>query len=145
VPPLREREGDVVRLADHFIGRYAKEYGRATRRLSPAAADLLRRHSWPGNVRELENVVIRAVLQAQGEEVQVDHLPASLRREEPRPVEGAGSLADIVGNFERSLIEQTLRATAGNRSKAARALKTTERILNYRIRRYQIDCEQFRS
>jgi Nif-specific regulatory protein len=57
---------------------------------------------------------------------------------------GSGSLAETVGNFERALIEDTLRSTRGNRTRAARLLKTTERILNYRIRRYGIDCDRFR-
>jgi len=144
VPPLRDRREDVAALARHFITRYAGEYGRPARRLAPAAAARLQAYGWPGNVRELENVVIRAVLQADSEEIEAHHLPATVNGGEEKLPGSGGSLAEMVGNFERTLIENTLRTTRGNRTKAARLLKTTERILNYRIRRYRIDCNRFR-
>jgi DNA-binding NtrC family response regulator len=70
VPPLREREDDVLLIADHFLKCCAAEYGRAVRRFSPEARAVVRRHSWPGNVRELRNAMERAViLGASGAEI----------------------------------------------------------------------------
>src|SRR5262249_34335994 len=89
VPPLRERTGDVLPLAAHFLGRYCREYGRAPMNLSPEAAGALEAWGWPGNVRELKNLAERLVIMAPGEEILLEHLPGALR--------GEGALAGSAG------------------------------------------------
>jgi len=74
LPPLRERGGDVRRLADHFLVSLAGEYGMEPPELTPEARRVLERHSWPGNVRELRNAVERALLLSDGEPVRPRHL-----------------------------------------------------------------------
>jgi transcriptional regulator with PAS, ATPase and Fis domain len=76
VPPLRERQADVLELADYFLERH-----RSTRhlQLSPAARDALRAYEWPGNVRELQRIVESVIALAQAERVELDDLPASVR------------------------------------------------------------------
>ncbi len=75
VPPLREREEDIVHLAEHFVRVFAGNYDRPVSRISNAAYDLLLRHSWPGNVRELQNAIERAVLLSKGDTIEPDALP----------------------------------------------------------------------
>lgn len=75
VPPLREREEDILHLAEHFVRVFAKEYNRPVHRISNAAYELLFRHSWPGNVRELQNAIERAVLMSKIDTIEPDMLP----------------------------------------------------------------------
>lgn len=77
VPPLRERDDDVVLLADHFLARHCEAYGIAAKTLSPNARSALREHSWPGNVRELSNVMERAVIMSETDRIEPEDLPAN--------------------------------------------------------------------
>ncbi len=144
-PPLRERKPDVLLLAEHFLKKYAAEYGKDIRRISTPAIDMLTSYHWPGNVRELENVIIRAILVSDGSVIHGHDLPPTLQTADATGTGTDGSLQELVAAFERDLIEDTLKSTGGNRSQAARALRTTDRILGYRIRQYGIDCDRFRS
>ncbi|MEM7586656.1 MAG: sigma-54 dependent transcriptional regulator, partial [Acidobacteriota bacterium] len=83
LPPLRERGGDVTRLAEHFMQRAAVRHQRQLTRLTPAAAKSLSAYPWPGNVRELENVIEEAVVLHQGVELTPEMLPAEVRQIEP--------------------------------------------------------------
>jgi transcriptional regulator with PAS, ATPase and Fis domain len=75
VPPLRERDGDIQHLAEHFLHEYAAKYNRPVRAISQQAYERLFAYSWPGNVRELQNVIERAVLLCKGEVIEADALP----------------------------------------------------------------------
>lgn len=77
VPPLREREEDILHLAEHFVRVFAEEYNRPVHRISNAAYELLFRHTWPGNVRELQNAIERAVLMSKTDTIEPDTLPLS--------------------------------------------------------------------
>jgi Nif-specific regulatory protein len=138
IPPLRARKADVLPLADHFVEKYAREHGKRIRRISTSAIDLLSSYQWPGNVRELENTIERAVLLADGEVIHGYHLPPTLQTDAAGPLVSA-SLGSAVEAFERSLIEDALRSTGGNRSRAARLLNTTDRVISYKIKKYGID------
>jgi Nif-specific regulatory protein len=145
VPPLRERKSDVLLLADYFLQRFGKEHHKNVRHISTPASDMLTDYSWPGNVRELENVIERAVLACDGDLLEAHDLPAP-----PRPAQRATtltvlSLSDAVTNYERDILLDALKATHGNRTKAASLLRTTERIINYKVRKYEIDCTSFRN
>jgi Nif-specific regulatory protein len=143
-PPLRERTPDVLILAEHFVQKYSAEYGKAIKRISTPAIDMLTCYHWPGNVRELENAIMRSILVCDGSVIHAHHLPPTLQTAEASNTMTSGSLADLVGAFERNLIEDTLKTAGGSRVRAAELLQTTERILGYRIRNYGIDCKRFR-
>jgi Nif-specific regulatory protein len=143
-PPLRERKADIMILAEHFVEKYASEYGKEIKRISTPAIDMLTSYHWPGNVRELENAIVRAILVCDSAVIHGHHLPPTLQTAEASDTITRGSLSDLVGTFERDLIEDALKTARGSRAQAARLLKTTERILSYRIRRYGIDCRRFR-
>ena len=80
LPPLRERMRDLERLANHFLGSKAAEFGRALRGFSAEAFDALLRHAWPGNVRELEHAIERAVILSDGEWVEASALPERVQQ-----------------------------------------------------------------
>jgi Nif-specific regulatory protein len=143
-PPLRERKPDIMLLADHFLEKFASEHGRPIKRISTPAIDMLTSYHWPGNVRELENTIERAVLVCEGSVVHGHHLPPTLQTAEASGTVPRLSLNDAVGAFERDLVQDALKSTRGNRARAARLLRTTERILNYKVRKHGIDAARFR-
>jgi len=145
VPPLRERDSDVLVLADHFLARYSREHGKHIRRIAQPAIDLLLSYRWPGNVRELENTVERAVLICESGSIHAYHLPPALQiAGPPRPAPARASLSEAVQRYEKDLILDALKTARGNRMRAARLLETTERIIGYKIRKYRIDTRRFR-
>ena len=145
IPPLRERRADIFPLADHFVEKYAREHGKIIKRISTTAINQLACYHWPGNVRELENTMERAVLMADGEVIHGHHLPPTLQTAEATGTVVSASLGGAVATFERSLIEDALKTTRGNRSKAARLLSTTERVINYKVKKYGIDPARLRA
>ncbi|HPC48267.1 MAG TPA: sigma 54-interacting transcriptional regulator, partial [Deltaproteobacteria bacterium] len=145
LPPLRERGGDILLLADHFVEKYARQLGKRIKRISTPAIDMLLAYHWPGNVRELENCIERAVLLAGGDTIDGIHLPPSLQMKTVLPEKKHhGKLESLVGSFERSLIVDALKDAKGNQSEAARLLGTTKRIIQYKIARYGIDTRRFK-
>ena len=145
VPPLRERKADLLVLVDHFLEKFSREHRKTIKRISTPAIDMLMSYHWPGNVRELENTLERAVLMCDGQVIHGHHLPPSLQTAEASGTVTRVSLSDAVAGFEKDLIQDALKTTRGNRAKAARLLDTTERVLNYKVRKYAIDVRRFTS
>jgi Nif-specific regulatory protein len=144
VPPLRERKPDVLLLADHFLEKFALEHGKNIKRISTPAIDMLMAYHWPGNVRELENTIERAVLVCDGNVIHGHHLPPTLQTAEASGTMTSVPLTEAVEAYEKDIIQDALKTTRGNRARAARLLQATERIINYKIRKYGIDCNRFR-
>jgi Nif-specific regulatory protein len=145
IPPLRERKPDVLLLADHFLQRFSSEHGKDIRRIATPAIDMLTAYHWPGNVRELQNVLERAVLVCDGQVVHAHHLPPTLQTAEASGTVMNVSLKDAVDSFERDLLQDALKSARGNRAKAARLVRTTDRIFNYKVRMLGIDWKRFRT
>ncbi len=137
LPPLRERPEDVVRLAEHFVHRFATEYGWPATALTAAARDRLRAHSWPGNVRELENTLHRGVIEARGADIDVAHL--ALDTAILAPVASGDLAGRSWDQVERELILSTLARVNGNRKRAAQLMGMGERTLRNRLREYRLD------
>jgi DNA-binding NtrC family response regulator len=150
LPPLRERPGDIVALADHFARKYAAANGLPDRPLSAAARQRLLSHRWPGNVRELENAMHRAVLLSSGAEVEEfairlpDGAPlaASPAAETARAASIAAETASrafvgqTVAAVEQQLILDTLTHCLGNRTHAANILGISIRTLRNKLKEY---------
>ncbi len=145
LPPLRERQADILLLADHFVEKIAAAQGKDVRRLSTSAIDMLAAYHWPGNVRELENAIERAILVCEGGVIHAHHLPPSLQTAEVSGTLPGTGLGEAVAAFEKDLLQDALKSARGNRSRAARLLQTTERILNYKVEKYGLEPERFRS
>jgi Nif-specific regulatory protein len=144
-PPLRERKPDIMLLADHFLEKYSREHGKRIRRVSTPAIDMLTSYHWPGNVRELENTIERSVLVCDGGVIHGHHLPPALQTAEASGTTPRMSLAESVEAYERDLLQDALKSTRGNRARAARLLGTTERIFNYKVRKYGVDPRRFKN
>jgi len=144
VPALRERKTDIMLLADFFLLKYAREHRKSIKRISTPAIDMLVSYHWPGNVRELENTIERAVLVCDGNVIHGHHLPPTLQTAEASGTVVAVTLADAVAKLEKDLIQDALKTARGNCARAARLLGSTERVMNYKIRKYGVDAARFR-
>jgi two-component system response regulator HydG len=140
VPPLRERGGDVLHLARHFLTIYAERHGKKDIELSPASAEKLISYAWPGNVRELENCIDGAVALARGAHIEIDDLPEKVKSYRPeRFVVSANQPEEIVtiDELERRYILRVLSLVGGNKSRAAQVLGFDRRTLYRKLERYQ--------
>ena len=151
LPPLRERQDDVLVLARHFLEHFARQFKRTVTGISPPALHRLAAYDWPGNVRELRHVIERAVLLSTGPMLGVDDL--ELGEEEPEEDGACAALDDqsfhaakarIVQDFERGFIENLLASCHGNVTQAARLAKKNRRAFFELIRKHEIDASRFR-
>ncbi len=152
--PLRERPGDLLPLAEHFLTQYAEQLALARPILSAAAERALRAHAWPGNIRELENVIQHAVLVASGGVIQPDDLAlpdAGLSERHDPAAAPAGALADLESAFdalldqgrgdlharvEARLLEHAFQRSGRNQVRAAEMLGITRNVLRHRMKSY---------
>ncbi|MEB2310800.1 MAG: sigma-54 dependent transcriptional regulator [Sorangiineae bacterium] len=135
LPSLRERTSDVPALATHFLEHYARENQKPITRFSDAALSRLVGYDWPGNVRELENVVERAVVLAEGAQIEPAHLPPEVEptiETRAAPLIPGANMADI----ERFAILSTLEAQGGSTSRAADVLGISVRKIQYKLQEY---------
>ncbi len=144
LPPLRERKSDILLLAEYFLEKYEKLYGKHIKRISTPAIDMLMAYHWPGNVRELENAIERAIVACEGQVIHAHHLPPTIQTAEFSGTVTEFSLRSAVTALEKDLIQDALKTTNGNCAKAAALLKTTERIFNYKVKKYGINPKRFR-
>lgn len=152
VPPLRERLGDAILLANHFIRRFARQYGRPEKTLDPASVDLLTRHPWPGNVRELENLIHREFLLADGPQLSINPAALGLAPSRdapalPMPVRfdlGFRQAKErVIAEFERAFLMQALAKSRGNVSAAARLVGKERRAFGKLLKKHGIDRAQY--
>jgi DNA-binding NtrC family response regulator len=158
LPPLRERGDDVLVLAEEFLGRFNAKYGKQVRRLDQQARAQLLAYPWPGNVRELSHVIERAVLWSRGETLDPRHLaltrtsngeeapPTGERAAAvamsgpapaaPPPVQAMPPSGTDLERWERTLIEQAMRESDGNQTRAAARLGITRDTLRYRLKKH---------
>jgi transcriptional regulator with GAF, ATPase, and Fis domain len=126
VPPLRERQSDIVALAQYFLNSFCNEYQREVIRLSENAVEKLKQHAWPGNIRELRNLMHRLSALHQGELIEAEHMNfvASARSSVPQEINDYRSktLADATNEFQTVVIEQHVDAADRNMTQAAETL-----------------------
>ncbi len=148
LPPLRERDEDVILLAENFIEEFDRQYNLNLRTLSDTSKELLRQYHWPGNVRELRNAIKRAMIMNDAEILTPEMIPVSIR--------STNSLATQIWNskqlvidipkdgvsfeeVEKQLIAHTLRSTEWNKNRAARMLKISRPRLLRKIEKYDLN------
>ena len=139
VPPLRERGGDVLHLAQHFLKQFAARNEKSTLELSTTGAEKLMAYNWPGNVRELENCMEHAVALARFDQITVEDLPEKIRAyRAERFVVAANDPTEIVtmDELERRYILRVLALVGGNKSRAAQVLGFDRRTLYRKLERY---------
>jgi Nif-specific regulatory protein len=138
LPPLRDRKDDIMLLADYFLEKLAADNGKNITRISTPAIEMLTRYHWPGNVRELENCIERAVLLCDSDVIRSEHLPPSLQMVRKTEYASRRTMVEIIENMEKELIVDALKKSGGRQRKAAKDLGITERILGYKIKKYNI-------
>jgi DNA-binding NtrC family response regulator len=131
MPPLRDRREDIPLLAKHFLAQHTQRYRKRVTAFDAAAMQLLLDHAWPGNVRELDHAVERAVLMAQGDQVQARDLGLRTSKDAAARIEDM-SLEDVEG----FLIKKALARYEGNVSQAAKALGLSRSALYRRLQRF---------
>ena len=150
LPPLRERAEDIPVLVEHFFKRYFRARGKEPKPVSPAVLEAFRRYPWPGNVRELENACERIAQTCICDSVMAGCVPASVFfqktasaapsiQPQSEPSAGGVSLDDRIREVESNLIEWALKASDGNKSKAAELLKVKRSTLGDRIKKLGLD------
>ncbi len=143
MPPLRERAEDILLLSNLFVEENNREHGKNVKGISEEAKRLMVRYSWPGNVRELKNVIERAMILADEEEISPKELPFELREiEEPDRKEFFQELRNrddmSFEHIERMHLSTVLTRLDWNKSKASRALGISRATLRAKIRKYNI-------
>ncbi|MFH2126812.1 MAG: sigma-54 dependent transcriptional regulator, partial [Pseudomonadota bacterium] len=135
MPPLRDRGDDVLLLAEIFLRRFTKQNQREIKGYSPEARTRLMSYAWPGNVRELINAVERSVILSQEQTIGVAELLLGLST--PQSASDSALHPGLtIREAERMLIEKTLLATEGNRTRAADMLGITRKTLQNKIKEY---------
>jgi two-component system, NtrC family, response regulator AtoC len=152
VPPLRDRQEDILPLAEHFLRQFNQQFRKGFTGLSPQAAAALRAYAWPGNIRELKNVIERAALLEEGPLIEPAHLGLGagdgapdagfgerLQRAlaEPLPPSGV-SLEELVSGLEIAMIRKAYQLSGNNQTLAARLLRLNRDKLRYRMKTYDI-------
>jgi len=149
VPPLRERNNDVLMLLEYFVQRYASRFGKNIRWIDKNTLQLLQSYSWPGNIRELQNIVERSVILSSGDVFSVDE--SWLSKEPfitaPKVEASADFKSGVVGRSEREIIEAALAEARGRvwgPTGAAAKLRTPPSTLDHRFKALRIDKKQFK-
>jgi transcriptional regulator with GAF, ATPase, and Fis domain len=144
VPALRKRPEDIPELAEYFLHRFITETGSKIKGFTPRAMEELLRYRWPGNVREMKNVIERAVVLTRGEYIDHEDLVLSTLRTagdtDPGLADGRNNRSEpaSLADMERQHIQDTLRITGWNKSRAATILGIERSTLDRKIRRYDL-------
>ena len=143
LPPLRERTGDVLKLASWFLRRSAERSGKGEMHLPAVVAERLLAYDWPGNVRELENCMEHAVALARFSHLSIDDLPHRLGAPRTGPLLPADEPGEIVplDELERRYIVRVVKLLEGNKSRAAHVLGLDRRTLHRKLERYATATE----
>ena len=146
VPPLRERQQDILPMAQFFVDQYNVKFKRQIDGLSPEAEALLLAHDWPGNVRELRNAIERAMILEESAVITPPSLPIAIRNAESAVIaavtaagnDGPTSDGMSLADQERRLLVQALAKTGGNQTQAARILRITRDTLRYKMKKFNL-------
>jgi DNA-binding NtrC family response regulator len=148
LPPLRERREDIPVLSRHFLAKYAHEFDKPAKDISPGAQRKLTQYDWPGNVRELENLIERAVALSEGSIIRgadLDLPQAHVPVLATAPASFQEAKARCVAQFERDYLQELLRLHQGNITKAAQAAQKDRRAFWQLIRKHQLDARIFKT
>jgi DNA-binding NtrC family response regulator len=144
VPPLRDRDGDVALLADHFLRNYCAAAKRPLKAVQPEVLEILEEYPWPGNVRELENLMQRLVVMVSGSTITAGHLPQNLLRHSASgqeailiPEQGVDFDAEME-RIEVAYLTAALRRTGGKKSAAAALLRLDKQRMKYLCRKLKL-------
>lgn len=146
LPPLREREKDILLLAEHFVDINSKRMRKNIKGISAACHDFLLKYPWPGNVRELKNIIERIMILTNSGEIRPEHLPAEIIAATTKPLNSAEAPDDFttsrpssLSDIERNYIMYVLREVGWNKSEASRRLGISRLTLREKLKKYAIE------
>lgn len=139
LPPIREREGDILILAEELLQNASKNFDKKLREFDQSAKDALLDYPWPGNVREMKNVIQRAVLISRGDFITSMDLPQRVRTSQKNFEDIHIPLGSKLRASEKMIIAKTLTMTKGNRKKAAEVLGISRRALYNKLKLHEIE------
>jgi len=141
-PPLRERGSDSMLLAEYFAKKLGTAMNKGRVEVSPAAMELIAEYQWPGNIRELKNVIERALILTQGQEILPEHLPAELRKTAALPLfTGSAQKILTLRQVEEQYIHEVLQTTGNNHCRTAALLGISRSTLLARLRKNSADVQ----
>jgi two-component system, NtrC family, response regulator AtoC len=143
IPPLRERRSDIEPLTKHFVETFNREFGKRVRHIDPQVLQVLRDYTWPGNVRELRNLIERSVLLTEGDTLEMSSLPADMRgapAAKGLPVTFGPEGIDLDA-VEHALLDEALRRSEGNRTRAGRLLGLSRHQIRNRLKKFGVEDE----
>ncbi|HCP08977.1 MAG TPA: sigma-54-dependent Fis family transcriptional regulator, partial [Candidatus Moranbacteria bacterium] len=145
IPPLRERKRDIIILSEHFLKKYGSAQKKNKMQYASETLDILQGYSWPGNIRELENVIERAVLISNENNIMPKHLGlefeggnSSAKIEEDRAVNSFCSENVTLHEMEKQLIYETLEKVNGNKTRASKILGISVRTMRNKLNEYSM-------
>jgi DNA-binding NtrC family response regulator len=138
IPPLRERRDDIPPLCSYFIQKFTKEFEKAVEYFSEEVISTFMSYDFPGNVRELEHIIERAVILADGNTVELKHLPGRFHKADSPPLDPARTFLTLAER-EKKYILEVLEATAGNKSKTAELLGISRAALWRKLKQFKQD------
>jgi DNA-binding NtrC family response regulator len=134
LPPLRERQDDIPTLANYFLKQYCHKYRKSFQGFTSSALELLQRYQWPGNIRELQHAIERAIIMAEGNEL--DSRDFFFLSAKPASEKAPTAVTLNLDDMERSTIQRAIDKNGGNISKAAKELGLTRASLYRRLEKY---------
>ncbi|MCX6178957.1 MAG: sigma 54-interacting transcriptional regulator [Chlorobiales bacterium] len=144
IPPLRERKGDIIILAEYFVSHFVKKFGKEVKLISTIAQEMLLSYSWPGNIRELENVIERAVILSEDNIIHGNELPLSLQVPVLSGTENSKTFVAKLDTIEYEMIIEALSSQKGHISNAAEKLGLTRRVLSLKMQQFGINYKKYR-
>ncbi len=136
LPPLRHRPDDIPFLIQHFMDKFGRVFPNRIAGVEPKALDALQHYRWPGNVRQLENMIESLFAMGLEGTVRLEDVPEAVRAEEIQQIAEEGDAPSALSEAERAAIERALKASDGNKSRAAAMLKISRTRLYRKIREY---------
>lgn len=157
IPPLRERKEDIPELCHYFLKRLNKTYNTRIVDFENDFMNLLVSHSWPGNVRQLENLLESCIcyLNTNTHKLKIEHIPSYLKQQFEIPttseekdyiytINESENLNTLLDNYEKHIVKTTIKSCNGNISQAAKRLGISRQNMNYRMRKFNINSEDFK-
>ena len=147
IPPLRDRQGDILTLVQHFVEKFNQKLSRSVHQLAPEAQALFLDYPWPGNVREIENLMERLILIAKGDTIYLEDIPEEFRAPEEKLLSSRGngdgkSFKDIIREHteevEKEMIQRVLEECEGNVTRAAHQLGVSRKGLQLKMIKYNL-------
>ena len=138
--PLRKRKEDIIPLAQYYLIKYAKKFGKKFEDIEEDVKSILENYPWKGNVRELKNIIERICIMSDDKVLRIEHLPIDIMDPQYEMSESGVtfSLAQEVANFEKKLIEEALRKNGGNILRTSKQLNIPRGTLRHKIDKYKI-------